>query len=202
MQRRTSPAFTLIELLVVIAIIAILASLALPVYTTVMERGRATQDASNLRQLGIALLANANENSDNLVDTNSGVWPQEIFPKAGSNYAVFRSPFDRRTVTGNLSSSPLSYGMNPEILAKPNSSKFTNASALVLLAPKAESGSDPSFTGEMDENLTLPAPSASTKLGTHERRDRINVLMGDYRVDQKKWSDYADTNKTVRVPYP
>src|SRR6266853_1046096 len=49
--------FTLIELLVVIAIIAVLAGLALPVFTTALERGAATQDKNNLGQLGKGIIA-------------------------------------------------------------------------------------------------------------------------------------------------
>ena len=48
-------AFTLIELLVVLVIILVIIGITVPVYTRVVERGRATACISNLRQLGIAL---------------------------------------------------------------------------------------------------------------------------------------------------
>lgn len=55
MKRQTTSAFTLIELLVVITIIAILASFALPAYTTVQTRANQTKDLSNGKQVGLAL---------------------------------------------------------------------------------------------------------------------------------------------------
>ena len=54
MNKKTSSAFTLIELLVVIAIIAILASLALPVFSSVLDRAKQTKDLSNAKQIGLA----------------------------------------------------------------------------------------------------------------------------------------------------
>ena len=49
-------AFTLIELLVVIAIIAILAAILFPVFATAREKARQASCASNLDQVGLAML--------------------------------------------------------------------------------------------------------------------------------------------------
>lgn len=71
-------AFTLIELLVVIAIIAILASIALPVFSSVQERGKQTKDMSNGKQIALSLKQFA-------VDHN-GVFPNKVPDVVSSDY--------------------------------------------------------------------------------------------------------------------
>src|SRR5207249_316429 len=66
-RQGNNAAFNLVELLVVIAIIGILAALLLTAVSSAKERSRRTQCKSNLRQIGIAMVMYAGENSDLVV---------------------------------------------------------------------------------------------------------------------------------------
>lgn len=65
-SRIARPAFTLIELLVVIAIVAILAGILFPVFAQAREKARQASCASNLRNLGAAMLMYAQDSDEQL----------------------------------------------------------------------------------------------------------------------------------------
>src|SRR4051812_42623405 len=78
------PAFTLIELLVVIAIIAVLASIALPVFSSVQERGQQTKDLSNAKQIALACKLYASDNDGKFPDKD-GTSPADPQPTLTAN---------------------------------------------------------------------------------------------------------------------
>ena len=91
MNRKTSSAFTLIELLVVIAIIAILASLALPVFASVLDRAKQTKDLSNAKQIGLGCRLFATDHDGVYPNMNGWVDPNVAYvgiPAVSSNQVL------------------------------------------------------------------------------------------------------------------
>jgi prepilin-type N-terminal cleavage/methylation domain-containing protein/prepilin-type processing-associated H-X9-DG protein len=219
---KKSAAFTLIELLVVIVIIAILAGIALPVFQKVLEKGRATNCASNLRQIGIGTVAYLNDNNDTIfsdqttLQDSSGTSlsaPGLLLIQYVPNPKVFHSPFDKRAdkTTG---AAIMSYGVNTNIIKRPtqatsptdfdgNWTKLTAASQLIYMAPNVDisSANDVVFKGADASQPTIVdvptlATSRSAYRGTHNNRGQINALFADGHVSSLLYRDYSDSNST------
>ncbi len=195
-------AFTLIELLVVISIIAILAGIALPVFTKVQEKGRATQDASNLRQLGLGMTAYLNDNSDTyptIGTSGSNSWTGKLNPNYVSAWKVFQSPFDKRPPSeSGDASTPVSYDMN---LNLGQAGKSTTAgdvvspSNCILLAASMSAPATLTFGGTAGTpgsgiNLSSNPGNSSQTGGTHAGGKRINILFADAHVSDMLMIDF------------
>lgn len=73
MGRRNNKGFTLIELMVVVVIIALLAGLAVPAINGALIKAKQVKCASNMRQIGMAMLMYAGENNNRLpLNTSHG----------------------------------------------------------------------------------------------------------------------------------
>jgi prepilin-type N-terminal cleavage/methylation domain-containing protein/prepilin-type processing-associated H-X9-DG protein len=171
---RNSPfshAFTLIELLVVVAIIAILISIAYPVYTGILERGKATKDMSNLRQIGLATQAYMNDNDGVLpgAATVPPSWMSQLYPKYLSSWYVLISPFDPvtnpatlgRVASDNNANSAISYGINGTAgVMGMSAGKVTKPTVFIVFAPAQDNSSTVRFQGVA--NTTTPTNLANS----------------------------------------
>jgi len=196
-------AFTLIELLVVIAVIAVLISIAYPVYTGVIERGKATQDSNNLRQIGIAIQAYLNDN-DQILPVSSPAsppWPGTaatpvLYPKYLGTRKIFQSPFDNRPSSeATDGTAPVSYGININMYAASpgiaaNMVKVMSPASTILMAPKygANPANAASWSSTAGNAPSLPAGGTGAPRGTHTGGTRINVLFCDYHTESLTYS--------------
>jgi len=173
---RSSPrrGFTLVELLVVIVTIAVLAALLLPALASAKRKSKTIACVSNLKQLGIAIRAYADDSSGNI----------PYGPKA----PPFLSPFDLYPSTGAPTSlislnkgAPVALGLllqayvasQPKILFCPGSDQFVDTDA--QLARVGVSQAQCSYYYRHGGNTALFDNSANPFVPTHIKLDNLGV---------------------------
>ena len=142
--------FTLVELLVVIGIIAILIAVTLPIYGSVIAHAKIARCSTNLRAIGVAMLAFAGDNNDNFPESGATIyynntdpttkqngWCQQIEPYLspgegkGGKGTVFQCPDSSTTVPQNAT---YSY-FNGAHAAHSQTGGFAPVNLLRMLAP-------------------------------------------------------------------
>ncbi|MEY2547405.1 MAG: hypothetical protein QOG48_2522 [Verrucomicrobiota bacterium] len=194
MRQKSRAAFTLIEMLIVIAIIAVLIAILTPAFTSVLEKGKVTQDMNNLRQIGLATQMYLNDN-DGAFFASTSNWMKSLHPKYLASWKIFLSPFDKRAVTEDDNTAPVSYGFNTNahgttandtLLAD----KIATPSVFVLFAPAQAGGTTVNFSGTAASGVVVDKSGASG--GTHNRRLRIDACMADLHVENMSWTTFTN----------
>src|SRR5437016_5270507 len=194
MTRNFSRAFTLFELLVVVVIIAILASIAYPVYTGVLERAKVTKDMNNLRQIGIATQLYLNDNDGAFPGSATVAWMGQLHPKYLAAWNIFQSPFDVRgpSELGDATT-PISYGINGNNIVGTSADNISNASIFILFAPAQASGATVRFQGNAIAAapgvtvLQATSPGGPAIGGTNSSRQKISALFADLHLENMTW---------------
>ncbi len=120
--------FTLIELLVVIAIIAILAALLLPALAATKEKAWRSACASNMRQIGLATIVYANENSDYLPQISWHNAPNDPSAATGNPWQTYEACRMAAVPSRSIVEGPYGLGLlffskdiqNPQVLYCPS----------------------------------------------------------------------------------
>ena len=177
--RTTDRGFTLIEMLLVIAILALLAGMIFPMASQVIARTETMKCMSNLRQIGVAANAAANDNDYRYpfveIDPKNPIFPPEVgalplseaFTKYGITPAVLQCPADLKGPNW-FAQTGASYMWQPY-------TEDEAANAVTIYLPRGE------FQGRLSR-IRFAIDYEAVHAGTPGGRKKSNILYADGHV--------------------
>ncbi|MDP0492290.1 MAG: type II secretion system protein [Verrucomicrobiota bacterium JB023] len=159
-------AFTMPELLVVIAVIAALAGIAIPIGMGIYRKAQKVRCQSNLREIGLALDAYANDHRGNLPDLMS------MRRKKNEDLPVLETVLSR-------------YLTNPEVFRCPADKEFYQKSGSSYAWNHLVSGMNVNMMEFFGSEERSSIPLVGDKEAFHGKEDGTNLLYGDFRARDK-----------------
>jgi prepilin-type N-terminal cleavage/methylation domain-containing protein len=158
MKSKLQQGFTLIELLVVITIIAILASLAVPAFAKIQERGQITKGISNCKNVILTLRIYSSDNNGQYPDADQTAAPQTandafrlLFVSGdATDERIFGCPGSKFNPDGNIGAAP---GYEEAVAAGENhwammKGLLDTASGPIVYENPASPGQDPGWNAD------------------------------------------------------
>lgn len=185
--------FTLIELSLVVSIIFILAALGLPISRAVLEKGNATKCLGNLRNIGLAAMAYAADNSMKL--------PMTSHKGAANQWAVTLQPYASDSIKFKCPSDPAksrerSFAINDMLTPNPCQAEFLDFSYL----SKIDRPSETIYFGESAKDFytdhfhfsefygdQVPPEAFEELIDVKRHGGTSNYLFTDGHAEQLSW---------------